>query len=91
MAVPQRQYRQPWPTSAARNSFAERTDFSHQYSLLPVEKFIGGVIDTGEQFIAVLFTPVNNLSPVSKTPAITFFPGVVDTGQKIYRRCQRHC
>ncbi len=27
-------------------------------------------------------TPVNNLSPVLLTPAITFFPGVVDTGQK---------
>jgi hypothetical protein len=25
---------------------------------------------------------VNNLSPVSLTQAITFFPGVVDTGQK---------
>jgi hypothetical protein len=25
---------------------------------------------------------VNNLLPVSTTPAITFFPGVVDTGQK---------
>ena len=31
---------------------------------------------------AVSLTPVNNLSPVSTTPAITFFPGVVDTGQK---------
>ncbi len=28
-------------------------------------------------------TPVNNLSPVSLTPSITFFPGVVDTGQKL--------
>ncbi len=27
-------------------------------------------------------TSVNNLSPVSTTPAIPFFPGVVDTGQK---------
>ncbi len=27
-------------------------------------------------------TPVNKLSPVSLTPAITFFPGVFDTGQK---------
>ena len=27
-------------------------------------------------------TPVNNLLPVSLTPAITFFPGVVDTGEQ---------
>ncbi len=27
-------------------------------------------------------TPANNLSAASLTPAITFFPGVVDTGQK---------
>ena len=27
-------------------------------------------------------TPANSLSPVSMTPVITFFPGVVDTGQK---------
>jgi hypothetical protein len=31
----------------------------------------------------VLLTPVKNLSPVSMTPAMTFFPGVVDTGQKL--------
>ncbi len=48
------QYRRPWPTSAAGESFAARADLCHQYSL----------------------------SPVSTTPAITFFPGVVDTGQK---------
>jgi hypothetical protein len=35
-----------------------------------VEKFIGGFVDTGEQFL-----------PVSTTPAITFFLGVIDTGQ----------
>jgi hypothetical protein len=46
--------------SAARDSFAERTDLCHQYSLSPVENFIGGVVDTGEQF--------NSLSPVSLTP-----------------------
>jgi hypothetical protein len=47
----------------------------------------------GENLSAVLLTPVNslsavslttanNLSAASLTPAITFFPGVVDTGQK---------
>ncbi len=30
----------------------------------------------------VSLKPVNNLSLVSTTPVITFFPGVVDTGQK---------
>jgi hypothetical protein len=35
------------------------------------DKFFAGINDTGEQ-----------LSPVTRTPAITFFPGVVDTGQK---------
>jgi hypothetical protein len=35
------------------------------------EKFIGGVVDTGDSLLAV-----------SLTPAITFFPGVVDTAQK---------
>jgi hypothetical protein len=29
-----------------------------------------------------VYLPVNNLSLVSMTPAITFFPGVIDTGQK---------
>jgi hypothetical protein len=30
----------------------------------------------------VSLTPANNLSAVSLTPVITFFPGVIDTGQK---------
>ncbi len=59
----------PMKLSAAGYSFAERTSLSRQYSLSPVEKFVGGVIDTGE-----------NLSPVSMKPP--FFPGVIDTGQK---------
>jgi hypothetical protein len=37
------------------DSFAERTDLCRQYSLLPIEKFIGGVVDTGEQFIDSVF------------------------------------
>jgi hypothetical protein len=53
------------------SQFAERTDLCHQYSLLP-EKILS----------AVLLTPVNSLMPVSTTPAIMFFPGVIDTGQK---------
>jgi hypothetical protein len=39
------------------------------------DKFFAGTNDTGEQ-----------LSPVTTTPAITFFTGVVDTGQK-YSKC----
>jgi hypothetical protein len=35
------------------------------------DKFFAVINDTGEQ-----------LSPVTTTPVITFFPGVVDTGQK---------
>jgi hypothetical protein len=35
------------------------------------DKFFAGINDTGEQS-----------SPVTTTPAITFFPGVVDTGHK---------
>jgi hypothetical protein len=73
----QRQYRRPWPASAAGDSFAERTDFWRQYSLLLVEKFdtgeqfIAGVVDTGEQFIAGIVDTGDK-----------FFPGVVDTGKK---------
>jgi hypothetical protein len=47
-----------------------------------VEKFFGGVVDTAEQFIADVVDIGEQLSPVSLTPAITFFPGAVDTGQK---------
>jgi hypothetical protein len=36
----------------AGDSVVERTDFCHQYSLFPVENFIGRVVDTGEQLIA---------------------------------------
>jgi hypothetical protein len=35
------------------------------------DKFFAGINDTGGQ-----------LSPVTSTPAITFFPGVIYTGQK---------
>jgi hypothetical protein len=43
-----------------------------------VEKFIGGVVDTGEQFIAgVMDTSEQFIAGV-----VIFFPGVVDTGQK---------
>jgi hypothetical protein len=39
------------------------------------DKFFAGINDTSEQ-----------LSPVTTTPAITFFTGVVDAGQK-YSKC----
>jgi hypothetical protein len=35
------------------------------------DKLFAGINDTGEQ-----------LSPVTMTPAITFFPGIVDTSQR---------
>jgi hypothetical protein len=67
------QYRRPWPTSAARDSFAARADLCHQYSLSPEktksQRFIAGVNDTAEK----LFTGVNDT-------ADKFFGGVSDTG-----------
>jgi hypothetical protein len=39
---------------------------------------------------AVSLTPTNSLLAVLLTPAITFFPGVVDTSHNIFHRCQRH-
>ncbi len=70
--------RLPWPTSAAGERFAARTDLCHQYSLSPVKNFIGSVVDTGKQFIA----GVLDTGEQFMTPAITFFPSVVDTSQK---------
>jgi hypothetical protein len=52
----------------AGDSFAERTYLCHQYSLSPVESFIGGVVDTAKK----LFTGVNNT-------ADKFFGSVKDT------------
>ncbi len=48
------------------------------------EKFIGSVVDTGavNSLLAMSLTMANNLLVVSLTPAIAFFLGVVDTGQK---------
>jgi hypothetical protein len=75
----QRQNWRPWPASADGDSFAERTDFWRQYSLLLVEKFIGGVVDTGEQNIAgVVDTGEQFIAGIIDT-GDKFFPGVVDT------------
>jgi hypothetical protein len=43
---------------------------------------MAGDNDTGDKFFAGINDTVKQLSPVTTTPAITFFPGVVDTGQK---------
>jgi hypothetical protein len=43
-----------------------------------VKNFIGSVVDTGKQFIA----GVVDTGEQFMTPAITFFPSAVDTGQK---------
>jgi hypothetical protein len=41
----------------------ERTDLYNQYSLSPVEKFIGSVVDTSEQFIAGVNNTNNDIFP----------------------------
>jgi hypothetical protein len=43
---------------------------------------IAGGNDTGDKFLAGINNTGEQLSPVTTTPAITFFPGVVDTGHK---------
>jgi hypothetical protein len=56
---------------AAGDSFAAKADLCHQYSLWPVENFIAGAIDTGEQFIAGVIDTGDNI-----------FPRCCDAGQK---------
>jgi hypothetical protein len=58
------------PTSAAIDSFAEE-----QTSVLNTDYC------WWKKLSAVTLTPVNKLLPVLLTPVITFFPGVVYTGQ----------
>ncbi len=60
-----------------RDSFAERTDFCRQNSLLPVEKFISGVIDTSEQYIAGVIDAGEQ-----------FIAGINDTGNNIFPLCR---
>jgi hypothetical protein len=43
---------------------------------------MAGDNDTGDKFFASINDTGEQLSPVSTTLAITFFPGVVDTGHK---------
>jgi hypothetical protein len=49
--------------SAAGDSFAERTVLCHQYSSSPVEKFIGGVVDAGEHYVAGVTDTSDNIFP----------------------------
>jgi hypothetical protein len=44
--------------------------------------FISSVNDTGDKFFAGIKDTGEQLLPVTMTPAITFFRGVVDTGHK---------
>jgi hypothetical protein len=44
------------------------------------DKFFTSVSNTGEQLLSL--TPVNSLSVAALTPAIKFFPGVIDAVQK---------
>jgi hypothetical protein len=43
---------------------------------------IAGDNDTGDKFFAGINDTCEQLSLVSLSPVITFFPGVVDTGHK---------
>jgi hypothetical protein len=43
---------------------------------------ITGDNDTGDKFFACVNDTGEQLSPVTTTPAMTFFSGVIDTGQK---------
>jgi hypothetical protein len=43
---------------------------------------IAGDNDTGDKFFAGINNIGEQLSPLTTTPAITFFPGVVDTSHK---------
>jgi hypothetical protein len=84
------QFRRPWPTSAAGDSFAAKADLCHQYSLSPVENFIAGVVDTGEQFIADVNDTGDNIFPrcrwyrSEKPKSLKFIAGVIDTAEKLF-------
>jgi hypothetical protein len=67
------QYRRPWPTSAAEDSFVARADLCHQNSFSPVSLI--PVIKNQKAW---------NLLPVSTTPPKKLFSGVVDTGDKFF-------
>ncbi len=43
---------------------------------------IAGDNDTGDKFFTGISNTGEQLSPLTTTPAITFFPGVNDTGHK---------
>jgi hypothetical protein len=51
------------PPKLKKAVIEERTDLFHQYSLSPVEKFIGSVVDTSEQFIAGVNNTNNDIFP----------------------------
>jgi hypothetical protein len=43
---------------------------------------IAGDNDIGDKFFAGINDTSEQLSPVTATPALSFFPGVIDTGLK---------
>ncbi len=103
MAVPMTPW--PWPTSAAGDiadipfNFLLSLAAPHLHGVLVIvtgNKFIAGVVVTGDncspvplspatKLLLVSLSPVINCSPVSTTTAITENPWLL-----INRRCQRH-
>jgi hypothetical protein len=78
------QYRQPWPTSAAGDSFAARADLCHQYSLSPVSLTPAKIFSPVSLIPVIKNQKAWNLSPVSTTPPKKLFSGVNDTGDKFF-------
>ena len=52
--------------------------------LVTGNKFIAGVVVTGDNSSLVLLSPATKLSPVSLSPATKLFAGVVVTGDKLF-------
>jgi hypothetical protein len=53
--------------------------------LTPPNNFIGGVVDTGEQFFGGVVDTGDKFWAF-----LLFLTGINETGEKCYRRCQRH-
>ncbi len=74
-----------WLTNLSAVSLTPAINLCHGFSLIggvvdTGDKFITGVVDTAEKCFAGINDTGEQLSPVTTTSAITFFPDVVDTG-----------
>ncbi len=78
------QYRRPWPTSAAGDSFAARADLCHQYSLSPVSLTLVRNNQKAKKISPVSLIPVRN----NQKPKI--YRRCQRHHWKIVYRCQRH-